>query len=318
MTKDPKTVYRYRAFSATTMDILCHDDVYFSNPKSFNDPLDCNPTLENDSPIEDLRKLLASMIARRVETEVLHNLQQAHVKGIQATEYVKEQAHSEAVNGLKEIAYSATDPSYGLKTEEAESWRLVEIIKHELDQHYERGVCCFSTTYKNPLLWSHYGDEHQGICIGYGLERNPKPTISKVVYGGSRSIKTSKLIAALLEKSAEAKKDLDRDILLRKASGWRYEREWRIIGERGIQPSPLLLKEVVFGLRCKNSIIHTVIKALSGRTNNMKFFKIFPVSGSYRLRREELDAEDLDRNLPNTAMSGIEIFGDVLGEKSTK
>lgn len=29
-----------------------------------------------------------------------------------------------------------------------------------------RGVLCFSRGWHNPLLWSHYGDKHRGICLG--------------------------------------------------------------------------------------------------------------------------------------------------------
>lgn len=314
MAKDPKTFYRYRTFSTTTLDTLCHDTVYFSNPGSFNDPLDCNPTLECDSPIDDLRKLLEFLVKRRVKAEVLKNLQQAHVKGEGATEHAKNRAHNEAENELANIAYHATNPEHEIEVAETESWLLVSQIEHELHQHYERGVCCFSATYSNPLLWSHYGDQHQGICIGYGVERDPVPEFNKVVYGGNRAIKTSMLMGAFLEKDAQVKNDLDRDVLLRKARGWSYEREWRLIGNQGVQDSPLLLKEVVFGLRCTSSIKHTVVNALSGRDNDTKFFEMYPVQGSYALRRRRLNTGELSAYLPKTAMSGVEMFGSFTDE----
>jgi hypothetical protein len=61
---------------------------------------------------------------------------------------------------------------------------------------------------------------HKGFCIGYGLARIPKPKLDKVVYGGSRSVKTSLIAKALLENDCEAQDLLDRDILLRKAASW--------------------------------------------------------------------------------------------------
>src|ERR1700733_7795266 len=31
------------------------------------------------------------------------------------------------------------------------------------------GVLCFSRSWQNALLWSHYGDKHRGICLGIDI-----------------------------------------------------------------------------------------------------------------------------------------------------
>lgn len=310
MKNSPNTYYRYRVFSSNTLDSLCRDTLYFSNPSSFNDPLDSSPTLECDSSNDNLRSLLAFLVRRRVQTEVLNNLKQAKMKDDDAQHHAISHAHSEAIRELQDIAYHATNPDYEVEVAEAESWLLVVEIERELLKYYERGVCCFSKTYSNPLLWSHYGDQHQGICIGYGLERNPIPKLDKVIYGGDRSIKTSALINAFIDDDDEqAKAELDRDVLLRKAKGWKYEDEWRLIGKQGVQDSPLLLKEVIFGLRCASSIVHAVVNALAGRENDTQFFEMYTVRGSYTLHRRPLDIAELGAYLPRTSKSGIEIFG---------
>ncbi|MEJ1397797.1 MAG: DUF2971 domain-containing protein [Candidatus Sedimenticola sp. (ex Thyasira tokunagai)] len=316
MENNPKTYYRYRAFSSNTLDALCRDTLYFSNPGAFNDPLDCKPTLECDSSNEDLRTLLALLIQRRVEGEVLNNLEQARMKGEFANHYAMTHSQSEALRGLQDIAYHATNPDYEGKVSDAESWLLVIEIERELQKHYERGVCCFSKSYSNPLLWSHYGDQHQGLCIGYGIERNPIPQLNKVVYGGNRSINTSAIIKAFVDKNEQAQVELDRDVLLRKAKGWKYEDEWRLIGKQGNQDFPLLLKEVTFGMRCSRSIVHAVVNALEGRSNNINYFEMYTVRGSFTLKRRPLDICELSAFLPRTAMSGIEMFGEVSNDNN--
>ncbi len=30
-------------------------------------------------------------------------------------------------------------------------------------------VFCFSKTFQNPLMWGHYGNSHEGFCVGYDL-----------------------------------------------------------------------------------------------------------------------------------------------------
>jgi len=303
------TFYRYRGFSINTLESLCHDRLYFAHPGTFNDPLDCSPTLDSDSPLEELRNLLSILVHRRVKSEVLNSLNEARFKGEKAAAYAEEKAIWEARNKLANIAYNATDPDYNVPETEAEEWLLTTQIESELRSHYDRGVCCFSTTYTSPLLWSHYGDQHRGMCIGYGIHRRPKPEMHGVVYGGSRSIRTSVLIRALINDDPDAKKELDRDVLLRKARGWEYEKEYRLLGARGDQDSPLLLKEVTFGLRCPMAVVHTVVKALAGRDTDMRYFQMYEVRGRFVLRRSEINLAELGMSLPRTAISGEEAFG---------
>lgn len=182
-------------------------------------------------------------------------------------------------------------------------------IEKEMRQHYERGVCCFSTTHSSPLLWSHYGDQHRGLCIGYSTDRLPKPKVNKVLYGNTRSIKSSLLEQALVKNDQQAREELDRDFLLRKDEAWKYEAEWRLIGNSGLQESPLLMQEITFGLRCPWPVLHAVVQALSGRETPVCFFTMSEVRGSFNLIRSELDIDEISAELPRVATSLTEEFG---------
>jgi hypothetical protein len=39
------------------------------------------------------------------------------------------------------------------------------------------GVLCFSQDWQNPLLWSHYGDKHKGICLGLDISVGVVPPV---------------------------------------------------------------------------------------------------------------------------------------------
>jgi hypothetical protein len=54
-------------------------------------------------------------------------------------------------------------------------------------------------------------------------------------------------VATFCAKDPEAQKALDRDVLLRKAKEWKFESEWRLIGQPGLAESPLLMTEITFG-----------------------------------------------------------------------
>ena len=85
----------------------------------------------------------------------------------------------------------------------------------------KRGVLCFSRGWHNPLLWSHYGDKHGGICLGFDV---PDAHIVRVSYNSNRLLAAaSKLLGGGPE--AEA---LMSTLLRTKFVDWKYENEVRV------------------------------------------------------------------------------------------
>jgi hypothetical protein len=308
--KQPAKVYRYQKFNDLSLSALVFDQLYFSDPGSFNDPLDCQPSLVIDSSLAELRIVLKNQLQKRLKAENLSSLKKSKITGSGADEHAVKIAQQAAQNKLNEIAYYATNPDYDEGIEEAETSLLRHEIQTELLKQYDRGICCFSSEQDNPLLWSHYADQHRGICAGYSLERNPKPNLLKVEYGGDREVRTSSIAKAVIDNDLVHQEKLDRDILLRKALPWEYENEWRLLGNRGLQDSALSLEDITFGLRCPTSVMHAVISALNGRSNLINFYETYLIDGSFSLKIRQLDIEKI-LFLPRVAKSGIEIFGDV-------
>jgi|ETNvirnome_2_130_1030620.scaffolds.fasta_scaffold00072_27 hypothetical protein len=311
--EQPEKVYRYRNFSNLTIDSLCMDQLYFANPNSFNDPMDCQPTIQSDSTNEELSAILTVLVKNRVEAETLASLNSAKISDEGSKDYAKNMGAKTAQDELARIAYYATNPDYdeqGINKPQAQNKLLQYEIQKELLNKYRKGVCCFSSTYDNSLLWSHYGDQHQGLCIGYNLDRNPKPALRKVIYNDNRILHTSLIAKAILDKDPEAQNQLDESVLLRKATPWEYEDEWRLFDKIGLNDSPLAMIDITFGLRCPDSIIHTVVNALSNREGGINFYQMRQTIGSYKLCREQIDGE-ISAYFPRVARSGIEMFGPI-------
>lgn len=302
-----RTFFRFRAFDVRTLDSLCHDTLHFALPSGFNDPLDSRPTLTCDSSREELRLLLGHLVRTRAKAEVGESLARLRLKGERASQYAIKTAEDQASRALADIAYHATNPEYEEGPEQVEGWLLTREAERELLRHYERGVCCFSSDYKSPLLWSHYGDQHRGLCIGYKVRRRPQPRMQRVAYGGDRSIKTSLVVDALLHNKKRSKAQLDKDVLLRKARDWSYEHEWRLIGKTGVQESPLLLTEVIFGLRCPDAVKYSVVRAIAGSSRPVDFHQICETKDRYALDKESIDVERLDMHFPHVATSAEEM-----------
>lgn len=84
---------------------------------------------------------------------------------------------------------------------------------YKRDMNDQFGMLCFSKHWHNPVLWSHYADRHQGICLGFDIDRQ---RVNRVVY------KRQRLHLAL----QPSQKDVEQ-LLYTKFVDWQYEEECR-------------------------------------------------------------------------------------------
>jgi hypothetical protein len=92
-------------------------------------------------------------------------------------------------------------------------WTL-QAMRRELGQN--RGMLCFSATWRDPVLWAHYADKHRGICIGFDLS----PEFCKKVNYLSKRLPFPRSITLNDIAIAEV-------ILFTKFKNWAYEQEVR-------------------------------------------------------------------------------------------
>ncbi|MCE6993069.1 DUF2971 domain-containing protein [Dyadobacter sp. CY323] len=92
-------------------------------------------------------------------------------------------------------------------------------------------VCCFSQNKNSVLMWSHYADQHKGICVEYdftGLEKDELMLkwMYPVVYSKS-------LFGTPISDVEKIKASIGKLFSLHKHKIWSYEREWRLIIDSG-------------------------------------------------------------------------------------
>lgn len=306
----PKRLYKYRAFSALTIDLLVSDKVYFADPASFNDPLDTKPCVHPDLPIDQLEQTLRKIIENRIATEMTGAARSIMYRGPKTMDHIERHSRRQAERIIADIAYNATNPEFTTAPPGPQLQLLAYRLQDELLKAYGRGVLSLAERNSCPLMWSHYGDQHHGLCVGYEVPLDVQKNLHKVQYGGSRLIEASK-VAAMLDADETARHEVDAAALLRKAWDWRYEKEWRLIGHRGLADSPLELAEVTFGTRCMNSVKHSVIKALVGRDKPVKLYEMREVHGTFKLKRFPLNEQELTASYPHRARSASECFEEI-------
>jgi hypothetical protein len=156
---------------------------------------------------------------------------------------------------LKVARFSTLNDPFELQARSALDGRVrggLMADKHKMDQ--ENGLLCFSEDWTDPVLWTHYGARHTGICLGFDLKEG---IARKITYQNDR-LRDHELAKMTDEEVL--------DLLLHtKFESWKYEREWRLLVrladvaregdlhffEFGNQ---LKLAEVVLGAECTLSI----------------------------------------------------------------
>lgn len=154
------------------------------------------------------------------------------------------------------------------------------------------GIACFTAHPDSLLLWSHYGDQHRSICIGFDtrilldqVQRNSEGNalydeITKVEYIDSRP-------------NAD-----DKGTFFQKSTEWRYEEEYRLIscmkkGEPtwgpGMWNVPVSsIKEIVLGARMTPQDQQWVVELVKATGREIALKKAVPHMQEFRLLIEDL------------------------------
>lgn len=133
------------------------------------------------------------------------------------------------------------------------------------------GICSFSETKDNELMWAHYASNYAGMCVAYRagalLKGLPDDThLVRLAYG-SVPPGISNLEATDLQGAA-------RKILSHKKSSWVYEREWRVLGPTGHLGigANSCAKEVYLGARITPQHKQSIFESL--RDRNIRIYEM--------------------------------------------
>jgi hypothetical protein len=268
--KTPKKLYKYCPFEVYSLRLLSEAEAFYADPRSFNDPLDCDPSIQTDTDLALLEELCLRILTDVYDRETA-NKKMDHEK------YMSKECGDYRTDKKAEIYYVQ---------------RLRSQIKRLLDTEMAGwGVLSLSARWDCPLMWSHYADMHRGLCIEYEFENHKCMGLKEVTYKADRSIKISDLIDWKINKSAAAHRNIIDTYFYAKSRQWRYEKEWRDIQPKsGAKPSPFFkITGVHFGLRCDSSVRTSVVKLYSDFHPKIDLYDIEPQEEESRLKRQLVD-----------------------------
>lgn len=247
-------IYKFIPFEKTRIDSLIDNKIYLCAPSRFNDLNDCivkkvHRSDESTRQLDIIKKLL-DIVSKDDGSD--HFLPK-DIRDI-AIEYIL-----------------STNP------EDKQTLRIVSLIQKLNKFLRDRsGVACFigeASVRKNALMWAHYADNHNGICVEYKCNKTSFRHLSPVTYSSRSIVPTVKELLFTPE-------EIFTRILTTKSNEWIYEDEWRIIGVNCLKgdeigegklidlPTGITPKRIITGNRLKdNANLDEIKKTLEESLN---------------------------------------------------
>jgi hypothetical protein len=137
------------------------------------------------------------------------------------------------------------------------------ILRSITDSKSNAGIACFSETYDNVLMWSHYAGNYSGICIAYSG--------SELKGGLSDHFSLVRLAyvdepPVIFPSHARNTDNAAVRILSQKKYNWAYEREWRILASVGHVSlgNAKAIKAIRLGSRIASDHRKAILEAIRG------------------------------------------------------
>jgi hypothetical protein len=149
---------------------------------------------------------------------------------------------------------------------------LDETGRYAFENH---AALCFSRSWNNILMWSHYGERHRGICLGFDV---PDENTQEVKY-----VQDVLVAGNLDDVPLEERRTILHRLYWTKYGGWSYEEEIRLNASRDEMDEEtgkyfvnfseqLKLQEVIAGVRFSMSR-GPIEDALKGYSEDVKIVK---------------------------------------------
>ncbi len=246
------------------MSLLLKGELFFPSPTMFNDPFDSIVPFEIVGTEDEINEAIKEDIDRRYP-----QLPEEKRKEL-VDKYCKEQNYK--------------DQS--------------QLFQTHLDRREKiYGVCSFSEEANNPLLWAHYADSHEGICIGIDTDEIinqpyfPYGELIIIIRGQVTYHKAWPVLPYHIipnsrdNRTTEELQESFIQPLLVKPDNWEYEKEWRLLSlganNYKIRIEPSAIREVVMGLKMPLEKKREVVKICREIYPHVDIYEAYMSKGNY-------------------------------------
>jgi len=242
-----RVLYQYQELKDEYLGTIYDKKLFLSNPNNFNDPFDCWGAIDINAVLQ-------------LESEELARFLFKFGKG------------NYSVNSILEVNKNAPK-------------QLQQLISG-FDKHMNKVIgeylncSCFTSSWDNELMWSHYADKHRGICVGFDIS-NWKSfegyQFGPVQYKNQKPINLLELFNNDLSKFTQK---TAHQLILTKNPDWHYEKEWRLVTPKlannkiPLNNLGLSVKEIIFGFAISLESAMEQKRLFVDKGINIDFYKI--------------------------------------------
>ncbi|MET1257502.1 DUF2971 domain-containing protein [Aliikangiella maris] len=273
----PDELFKYRDFGKYTILSLLNQGLWIPKPSQLNDPFDAQFKISDvDVSIEQFKSAFLNYQCW----------------------YQKNHNHTIRYKGF-ELLFDNGKPNSHLKEK-------VNLFRDFWDKESENlGVLSLSAVPENTTMWSHYGENHCGICIGYNprklFPKSPNGSLDwlrKVEYEEERDIiRNAYLLYANtgMCHSHIAVMELIYKMFSTKSIDWSYEKEWRFLspthGGNLFKLEIDAISSITFGLRTPVETKSAVSHILRYHQKKTKLFQTVRLDNTIGLKRVVMDGD---------------------------
>jgi Protein of unknown function (DUF2971) len=207
-------LYKYRQLNEFTFDLIYNNNHYFSKPSNLNDPFECKFELVLSTDKEQIISKLANSFITSDKTKLNQMALAYKSSGSKEGIEVAELMFTDPIKCAEKI-YQKGYVENPTALYEGKKKFLLKSIQETYS------ICCFSKENNSTLMFSHYADNHKGVCLEFDFKETDE-WLFKVSYSDKFPIWEDMFIQ-------EKVKDVVRSTILTKSTDWKYENEWRFL-----------------------------------------------------------------------------------------
>jgi hypothetical protein len=312
---DISRLYKYFTINQNFYNSIINNELYFSNPRNFNDPFDSNPRFSFTIEKEKIRNLFFKVkeIINGHSSEIsefkdFSKLQQTcdfliqEPTGTLIFDYFNEVETKNQERRLIEILtfYNSKDifeKTFIISSEKLQLKIYQDLVFLLID--YEKyGISCGSTTPTCPVMWGHYANNHQGVCIEFSLSNinnNQQLCLSSDESVDISKVNYSNEPLSIFDIGNCDINSLVFNLLNTKSFKWNYEQEIRLINKNQglLKFKKESLTKVIFGCKTNAKDRYSICRLLANLGYDFEFLIAKMQPDSYELKIEPMSLNDI-------------------------
>jgi len=207
----PESLYKYRILNNYTIDCLERNSVWTPNAGDLNDPFESSLSI---NWIQFSRQFFERTdFAKEFKSQYNKDITDQEVATI-----LQDPSPFECFQRICQVKNIVSDFSNGDAQRRLLFATYLKSIKREIR------ICSFSERNDSLLMWSHYSDQHRGLCIKYVFRHQRKiENFLEPVHYTDKMFDITSQFNGLKQKHFALKIGS-----ITKSLDWQYEKEWRL------------------------------------------------------------------------------------------